>query len=757
MRVCLVSREFQPFFGGGIGTYAMLMARALHEAGHEVHVLTANHPALAERGQKLFPGIRLHGVTKDLGPAAENASSYGCVRHALGVYSALEKLHAKHPFDVIEFPEYFGEGSFALQAKRYLGKFREALMVVRLHTPTWDCRQLNRQSALDAETVFLEEQERTSILLADLVLSPTHSLLTRVEGLLGKLSRAEVNPHPFDMAEWKREMAKSLPVPASRPQVLYFGRLEYRKGVHQLVLAGQQLLEKGLDVEFLMIGADTATGPFGQSMRGFLQKRVAKKWQSHFLFEPRRSRSELISAIRAATVCAFPSHWENFPNVCLEAMATGATVVGSDQGGMAEVIEDGVTGLLCRGGDVDSLASALERALGDHALRARIAPAAKQRVAEYCSPARVSEQFTGFISAAREALSSTEVSPEFSSRDRERPAVSIIIPFYNLGRFLPETLRSIKSQTFTDYEVVIVDDGSTDPDSLTLLEVLEGGPWRIVRKPNGGLSSARNAGVRAARGQWILPLDADDIIAPTFLERAVSALRSNPEAGYVTSFVDYFSDDPAHPFGGWIPLGGNRDCLPIMNTASTCTALIPKEHIEAVGGYDEWLTSFEDWDLYCSLAEAGFTGVVLPEFLFHYRIRGDSMMRTTAVSARHELVAYLVAKHPGLAVHPDRTIRVLLSELERLGSRRNADQPLRYAIADQFNLAVKRLPVLHPALKRTAVAATETGLVHLSGDDKPLRYVVADQIHAAVSGNLTLGPAVRTLGEGLQRLIRPTR
>ena len=191
----------------------------------------------------------------------------------------------------------------------------------------------------------------------------------------------------------------------------------------------------------------------------------------------------------------------------------------------------------------------------------------------------------------------------------QAPDVSILVPYYNMGRWLPETLRSLQAQTFEDYEILLVDDGSTDPASQRLVDELEGTPkLRIVRKQNGGLSSARNAGLREARGRWILPVDPDDLLAPTFLEKTVDVMSRSPKLGYTTALVSYFTEDPRKPVGGWVPWGMERDALCLENVASTCTALMERELVEELGGYDEWLTSFEDWDVFCRHGGARLRG-----------------------------------------------------------------------------------------------------------------------------------------------------
>lgn len=110
------------------------------------------------------------------------------------------------------------------------------------------------------------------------------------------------------------------------------------------------------------------------------------------------------------------------------------------------------------------------------------------------------------------------------------PFVSIIIPVYNASQHILQCLESVKSQSFTDYEVILVDDGSKD-DSAQIITRFIGAHtlsnYRLLQKENGGVSSARNAGIRAAQGQWIAFVDSDDWIDPDYLTLMVSAIREN--------------------------------------------------------------------------------------------------------------------------------------------------------------------------------------------------------------------------------------
>ena len=113
------------------------------------------------------------------------------------------------------------------------------------------------------------------------------------------------------------------------------------------------------------------------------------------------------------------------------------------------------------------------------------------------------------------------------------PRVSVVIPCYNHGAFLQETLESLHAQTFTNFEVIVVDDGSTDALTVALLDSLVEPGLRVIRTENRGVSAARNRGIAEPRGEYILPLDSDDKIAPNYLEKTVTILDEDRDVGVV--------------------------------------------------------------------------------------------------------------------------------------------------------------------------------------------------------------------------------
>lgn len=203
----------------------------------------------------------------------------------------------------------------------------------------------------------------------------------------------------------------------------------------------------------------------------------------------------------------------------------------------------------------------------------------------------------------------------------EKPLVSIITPYYNGGSHIQQTCNSVLNQTFPYFEWIIVDDGSTKEEDVRLLgEMAAQDPRiRILHKENGGISSARNYGIRYAKTDLILPLDDDDLLEPPFVEYCWWMLRKNPEAAWAyTDSVGFEGQEYLwnHPFD---PIRLKRE------NHLTATALIRRQALEAIGGYSEESKHYnEDWYAWLKLvAKGGYPVQSCGEYLFWYR-RGDA-------------------------------------------------------------------------------------------------------------------------------------
>lgn len=221
-------------------------------------------------------------------------------------------------------------------------------------------------------------------------------------------------------------------------------------------------------------------------------------------------------------------------------------------------------------------------------------------------------------------------------------AISVIVPVYDGARFLPLAFRSLRRQTLAPLEVVVVDDGSRDGSGDVAASLATGCPFpvEVVRKPNGGLSSAMNAGLRRSRGDWVLELDADDFLAPRALERFAAHVRDGVDV--VASEFFHFSWRGPAPMRR---LSARRIRWPLPPTEEflrqntvICTSLARRSRVEACGGWEERLTAHQDWDLWLRLW-TGTNFVRVPEpLVWVYRHPGSMSADPGRMTRHREMV-----------------------------------------------------------------------------------------------------------------------
>jgi len=251
--------------------------------------------------------------------------------------------------------------------------------------------------------------------------------------------------------------------------------------------------------------------------------------------------------------------------------------------------------------------------------------------------------------------------------------VSVVIPCFNQGIYLDDALNSVFAQTFPDIETVIVDDGSTDESTIKILDNVSYPAVRVIRTVNKGPSAARNLGIMVATGEYILPLDADDLIAPQYIEEAVNVLEGSEDYRIVYCKAEKFGAQS----GVWpSPDFSLRRML--MGNQIFCSAVFRKSDWEKVGGYNLVMTAgYEDWDFWLSILEQGGTAFRIPHTRFYYRIKDVS--RTTVMDCRKKVEMHLqiMRNHPQFYIE---NIKPLLEIYYRIA------ESLPYRVAKKLRL-----------------------------------------------------------------------
>jgi len=225
------------------------------------------------------------------------------------------------------------------------------------------------------------------------------------------------------------------------------------------------------------------------------------------------------------------------------------------------------------------------------------------------------------------------------------PIVSIIIPFYNLGEYLEEAIKSCLNQTYKNIEIIVVNDGSTDEKSIEILlnlKIKYKNKVKFIDQKNQGVSKARNNGIKISKGEYICCLDADDKLGSKYIELTANRLAKTKELGFVTTWVQEFGLRN----NIWKTCGYRPDKLLTDNCVHEAS-LFKKIAWEKTNGYKEGLDGHEDWEFWINIYSKGFKWEVIKKVLFNYRIRENSML-TKSRKKRINLINKIVKYHSKL-------------------------------------------------------------------------------------------------------------
>lgn len=292
--------------------------------------------------------------------------------------------------------------------------------------------------------------------------------------------------------------------------------------------------------------------------------------------------------------------------------------------------------------------------------------------------------------------------------------ISIILPVYNAEATIARTVASVLAQTYSDFELLVINDGSEDR-TFDILSDIADARITIFSYPNAGLSVSRNRGLRHATGDYVTLIDADDLWTPDKLEAQLKALQAHPEAALAYSWTDYIDDqDRLLHSGCYTAVSGNvyKRLLVHNFLENGSNPLICRWAIDAVGGFDETLTNASDWEMWLRLAKRdAFVCVKVPQIL--YRVSTQSV--SANVKGQEQSCHQILNRHLSDTPDDQRLKRLSLSNLhlyflfrtlETAQSRRQSWQAIRH-----LKLTLKYNPRLFQQRTRlTLIALTKLGL-----------------------------------------------
>lgn len=393
MRLAYISFEHPAgIAGGGIGTYIGQISKLMADRGHDVEVFAGTRGE-AFTGQ--VDGYRLHLI-----PAANNADF---IQNVVPLFA---ERHTQQQFDLIESPEY---GADALAVKK---KFSAVPLVVKLHTPKFLISELNgykrgffdklrfvaggilRLQRINFYWLYKKDidPEYELYQLADAVSSPSESLANIIKKKWGE-RKISVLPYPYTPSP---DIVSIPALPENgRIVVAFIGKLEKRKGIIDVIKAIPAVLEKNNHIEFCFVGAVHPMPHGKEDIRQYAERKLSA-YKGHLKFMGFQPADTLPSHFKQLHICLFPSIWENFPYVCLESMAAGKAVIGSKNGGMAEMITHLKTGYLIRAKSSKQIAEAVLTIAADSKLRTLLGSNAREEVLKRYNKDIIGEQTEAF-------------------------------------------------------------------------------------------------------------------------------------------------------------------------------------------------------------------------------------------------------------------------------------------------------------------------------------------------------------------------
>jgi glycosyltransferase involved in cell wall biosynthesis len=367
----------------------------------------------------------------------------------------------------------------------------------------------------------------------------------------------------------------------------------------------------------------------------------------------------------------------------------------------------------------DEITAAVEEIDSNYRAQRR---AARELASEYFDSGAVLGRLLNDVGLAASAGASSASRPRLAVV--EPAQVSVIIPCFDLGEHVTETVESVLAQTRPPDELFVVDDGSSDLRTLEALASLAAGGVAVLRTENRGAPAARNHGIERARGELILCLDADDVLLPTFLDKTVQALNQAPAAAIAATHVEFFGNVD----GVWEPPKFDPTLLLWENCVGSAS-LFRRSAWRETGGYAA-LPAFQDWDLWISMIERGWQWVVVPDVLYRYRVRAGSISERGR-ERRPELLRAIQERHADTYRKNSASVRVAMdAEIKRLRDAVRAQE-------DEVHLRATEVLSLKEALNAER---------HRAADEPHVPAAEASQFAQLDSIVASISPGARTAG-----------
>ena len=549
--------------------------------------------------------------------------------------------------DIIEAQDYLGIAYYLLQYKHLLyNDVKDIPIIITLHSPAFLYLEYNRVPVYRFPHFYTCQIEKEAIKMADWLVAPTAFIAEAIQPYVDIANSNKIvirNPYYITNRDTIYDV--------ERNKIVYYGKMSPQKGSFELLAYFKGLWDRGFNHPLFIIGGTDIVYHPEQLTMGQLATMKYGQYISKGLLQLRGKiqPSAIESELHSAHVIIVPSIVDNLPYVVIEAMALGKVVLASVQGGQREMIDHGINGFLfdhtIAGDFEEKLQGVLS--LSNEQITA-IGKAAKEKVALLYNPVTIGRQKLQLLNDIINKKNTSATFP-FLYQNPYTPVtctgnlLSVVIPYYNMGKYITECVDSVKASTWPDIEILIINDGSTEEESLAVLQQLEQVKGvKVLSKPNEGLSDTRNYGALKAAGDWLAFLDADDKVTPDYYEKTIKVLKNYENVFFAGCFVQYFGETQRK----WVSYCPQPPYSLVHNPLNS-SGLVYKKEAFLQGGLNDRKLEYglEDYESVVHLLSKGYNGVVLPEFMFQYRVRNGSMIRRMNRDKLLYSYRYIAEKH----------------------------------------------------------------------------------------------------------------
>ncbi|MDB3887357.1 glycosyltransferase [bacterium] len=651
MKYWLLTTEFPPIHGGGISTYCWHTAKMMAAQGHVVTIFINDNDVSSFKEEYPTDNVKLIRFNPN---QVEIGKALGYeARLSLEFSSIVEKEIIKEGIpDILETQDYLGIGYYTLQKKLLLYKnFKELKVVLTMHAPNFLYLDYNQVPLYNFPDYWTGEMEKASIKMADLVISPSNYLIEELK------SRIDFETHlptrifnPFITED-------NSPASYNNGDIVFFGKLTPQKGAIEMLSYLKKMWDKGFDKPISIIGGGNHLFyPVGKDLIDIIKEKYQSYIQKGLIsFEGNMPPEKLIKRLEKAHVIITPSIVDNLPYAVLEAMSMGKIVLGSTNSGHTEVITNKKNGFIFDHkipGDFETSLLNILSIKKEELLE--IGEEAKKRVKQLTNYDIVYNQKIKVLNNLIEKQQEVNVFPFIERIEKNTQNItqiktaktdllSVVIPYYNMGKFIEDTLKSASKITYPNYEIIVVNDGSDCDLSIKKIEELKSKyKFTLYNKENEGLSLTRNFGAEKAQGCYLAFLDADDTVNENYYNNSIEVLEKYDNVSFVGCWAQYFGESTDI----WPTFNPEPPYLLTHNMINSSALVYKKDHFLQYGKNDSKLIyGMEDYDSVISMVKNGARGVAFPEIWWNYRIRKNSMAQSFTKNKELYLYRLISKKH----------------------------------------------------------------------------------------------------------------